>query len=266
MQNQIKAQAREHERFRRLCVSVAQRLHQVDMRMKVRLGRDTDAIQRQAAEEAAAAEARKHQPQHPTVKTEAEAIAEAEAIEKAKKEAIEKAKSQPLPRIRPLSEAKAVENGAKFLSEAFLFVVAGSLIIFETIRSRKKEQTRREDVADRLRELEQSEKAARQALVTLEREILELKAQQQKQSVKKMPRLLPREVWEEENAEEEKPNESESSWFAQLWRKWQQTESTESTQESKSQQPSASVVTSSPHSVIPAPVSPSMADVQPKQN
>lgn len=235
--------------------------------MRMRLGRDTEAIQRQAAEEAAAAEARKHQPQHPTVKTEAEAIAEAEAIEKAKKDAIEKAKSQPLPRIRPLSEAKAVENGAKFISEAFLFVVAGGLIVFETMRSRRKELSRREDVADRLHELEQSEKAARQALATLEREILALKAQQQKQPVKKMPRLLPREVWEEEEGEEEEPSEPKPSWFARLWQKWQQAESTP---ESKSQpspsQPTPSVATSSPHSVIPPVVAPAKTDVRPKQD
>lgn len=57
-------------------------------------------------------------------------------------------------RIRPLSEAKAIDTGANFISETFLFLVGGSLILFESWRSRRKENIRREDVAERLEKLE----------------------------------------------------------------------------------------------------------------
>lgn len=59
------------------------------------------------------------------------------------------------PRIRPLSESKAIDAGANFISEAFLFSVAGSLILFESIRSKKKEAARRDTVSERLDLLEQ---------------------------------------------------------------------------------------------------------------
>jgi len=59
------------------------------------------------------------------------------------------------PRIRPLSESKAIENGANFISEFFLFSVAGGLILFGQIRSRGKEASRRDMVAERLEEFEE---------------------------------------------------------------------------------------------------------------
>lgn len=48
--------------------------------------------------------------------------------------------------IRPLNDAKAVENGATLLSEAFVFTVTGSLVVWETLRQRQKELDRREQV------------------------------------------------------------------------------------------------------------------------
>jgi hypothetical protein len=51
-------------------------------------------------------------------------------------------------RVRPLNDAKAIDNGAAFLSESFIFSVAGGLILFESIRARRKELARRESVAD----------------------------------------------------------------------------------------------------------------------
>ncbi|KAH8692111.1 OPA3 domain protein [Talaromyces proteolyticus] len=213
--NQIKNQAREHERFRHVCVSMAQTLHRIDMRLRLGLIRDTSAIEQHAAKEAADAEARKFKPKVPTAKTEAEVKAEGEAIQQAKKKAIEHAKSRPPPKIRPLSESKAIDSGANFISETFLFLVAGGLIVFESWRSRRKETTRREDVQDRLNELEQSEKAARRALVVLEKEILELKAHQGKKSVKDMKRVLPSDVWEVEETEEEPKNEN-TGWTSRI--------------------------------------------------
>ncbi|KAL5336860.1 optic atrophy 3 protein-domain-containing protein [Aspergillus crustosus] len=164
--NQIKAQAREHERFRRICVSVAQGLHQVDMRLRLGTIRDNAASQRRAAAEA---ELRKHKPTSPTAKTEADAKAEEDAIAKAKAVASEADKPPPKPHIRPLSESKAIESGATFISESFLFLVAGGLILFESWRSRRKENTRRDDVAARLNELEETVGVYREAFIALEK-------------------------------------------------------------------------------------------------
>ncbi|RHZ47814.1 class I myosin myoA [Aspergillus thermomutatus] len=209
--NQIKAQAREHERFRRICVAMAQGLHRIDMRLRLGNLRDNAAAQRRAAAEA---QVRKHKPTSPTVKTEAETKAEEEAVAKAKAAASEAAKPAPTPHIRPLSESKAIESGATFISETFLFLVAGGLIVYESWRSRRKETTRREDVEARLVELEQSEKAARKALVALEREVLHLKAKAG-ESVKPSVRILPREVWEVE-AEEEAEELEEQDWWSRI--------------------------------------------------
>ncbi|EDK43833.1 conserved hypothetical protein [Lodderomyces elongisporus NRRL YB-4239] len=51
-------------------------------------------------------------------------------------------------RIRPLNDNKAIEQGATFISEFFLFSVAGSLIFYEAYRSRKKALDQREALAD----------------------------------------------------------------------------------------------------------------------
>ncbi|EAW15247.1 OPA3 family protein [Aspergillus clavatus NRRL 1] len=208
--NQIKGQAREHERFRKFCISIAQGLHRVDMRLRLGSLRDSATAQRRAAAEA---ELRKHKPTTPTVKTEAETKAEEQAIAKAKAVVTETAKPAPAPHIRPLSESKAIESGATFISETFLFLVAGGLIVFESWRSRRKENTRREDVEARLVELEQSEKAARRALIALEKEVLHLKAKAG-ESVKSHARILPREVWEVEQGEAE--DLQDQDWWSRI--------------------------------------------------
>lgn len=176
-----------------MCVSMAQALHRFDMRLRLGSLRDTATSQKKAA---ADAEVKKHLPTSPTAKTQAESKAEEEAIAKAK--AAEEEVSKPRHyRIRPLSESKAIESGANFISETFLFLVAGGLIVFESWRSRRKESNRREGVEDRLCELEQSERNAREALVALEKELLALKAKHGD-----IPdgsrRILPRGIWEVE--------------------------------------------------------------------
>jgi len=170
------------------------------MRWRIGLLQDAADIERQVAKEAAAA-AKKHKSTVPTVKTEAQMKAEEQAAAQAVKEASEPPKPHPKPRIRPLSEAKAVETGANFISETFLFSVAASLIFFESWRSGRKEKTRREDVADRLNDLEESEKAARKALVELEREVLQLRAKQASGKPSLAQRILPKEIYEEDKAD-----------------------------------------------------------------
>lgn len=185
--------------------------------MRLRLGvlRDTAAIEKQAAREAADAAAKKHKQSIPTVKTEAQTLA-GERATKEKIKAPEASKAASKPRIRPLSEAKAIETGANFISEAFLFGVAGSLIIFESWRSRRKENTRREDVADRLGDLEESEKAARRALVELEREVLALRAKHEKNATSPVKRILPKEVWVQEQKEERENETKSSGWLSRI--------------------------------------------------
>ncbi|KAJ2389793.1 hypothetical protein GGI23_005762 [Coemansia sp. RSA 2559] len=53
-------------------------------------------------------------------------------------------------KIRPLNDARAIDAGANFLGEAFIFGVALSLIFAEQLRSRNQAQRRRDVVDDRL--------------------------------------------------------------------------------------------------------------------
>ncbi|KAI7894015.1 uncharacterized protein EV154DRAFT_415952 [Mucor mucedo] len=53
-------------------------------------------------------------------------------------------------KIRPLNDARAIESGANFLSEAFVFSVAASVILAENWRSRVTAKNRRNYVDDAL--------------------------------------------------------------------------------------------------------------------
>ena len=178
------------------------------MRLRLGLLQDPAVIEKQIAREAAEAQARKHKLDAPTVRTEAEMKAfEAETAEE-KKRAREKTK----PRIRPLSEAKAIDTGANFVSESFLFLVSLALIGFEWSRREKKESSRREDVAERIGELEETEKSSRRALVELEREILRLRTVAGEKPGQK--RILPKELWELEEKEEREEQEKSQRWLS----------------------------------------------------
>ncbi|OBZ88060.1 OPA3-like protein [Choanephora cucurbitarum] len=61
-------------------------------------------------------------------------------------------------KIRPLNDARAIESGANFLSEAFVFSVAASIIIAESWRSHTKDKNRRNYVDDALENLENENK------------------------------------------------------------------------------------------------------------
>ncbi|RPA90119.1 hypothetical protein L873DRAFT_1719274 [Choiromyces venosus 120613-1] len=167
--SRIRAQARDHPRFRRLCINIAQQIHRIDMRLRLGILRDSAAIEKadQAEREwykkEAAKRLKERDAKHPATtatvspslplppRSVVHHIAGAEAAAaRAGKEVSKKP-----PRIRPLSESKAIENGANFISEFFLFSVAGGLILFEQIRSRRKEASRRDMVSDRLEELEE---------------------------------------------------------------------------------------------------------------
>ncbi|TKA77032.1 hypothetical protein B0A49_02315 [Cryomyces minteri] len=148
----IKRTAREHEPFRRRCVNFAQALHRIDMRMRLGILHDAAAQERLAAREAAESAAKKKQAEIPTVKTEAQMKAEGEDTAKGDKDTSKGSeKEKPYkPKIRPLSESKAIELGSNFIAETFVFGVAAGLLIWDSWRTRRKEASRREDVADRI--------------------------------------------------------------------------------------------------------------------
>ncbi|KAI9764980.1 MAG: hypothetical protein M1840_007902 [Geoglossum simile] len=219
--NQIKSQAREHPRFRKVCIHFAQSLHRVDMRLRLGLLRDSPQPGH-AAREVVQAKKQKAASELKSSSKPKVGVADATRLEEATEKAKEKPKVAPKPRIRPLTEAKAIDTGATFISEAFLFAVGGGLIVFESWRSRRKENTRREDIAERLAELEESEKVAVQALVALEKEVLRLKGEGESRpdSATKQKRILPKEVWDSEGDSDVKGDKPVGwwSWFKSFGR------------------------------------------------
>ncbi|KAF7198553.1 OPA3-like protein [Pseudocercospora fuligena] len=156
--NYIKRQAKEHEGFRRFAVGAAQGVHRLDMRMRLGLLHDPEAQQRMHEREKRAAEEKKRREEMPTVRSEEEQKkydeqkAQEEADEAAGKKKTEEKPHRP--KIRPLTEARAIELGANFFSEAFIFGVAVGLLLFENWRSRSKASARRDEVSERLEQLE----------------------------------------------------------------------------------------------------------------
>jgi optic atrophy 3 protein len=184
------------------------------MRWRIGLLQDSAAIERQVARDAAEEAAKKQKQSIPTVKTEAQTKADEKAAAKAASEPPPPKRSQP--KIKPLSEAKAIETGANFLSETFLFGVAAGLIFFESWRSRRKESNRRDDVADRLADLEDSERAARRALVELEREVLHLRSHDSDRPKDPHRRILRPEVYEAEAEDEKREDEVSRGWLTRI--------------------------------------------------
>lgn len=74
-------------------------------------------------------------------------------------------------KVRPLNDKKAIENGAKFLSEALLFSVAGSLIIYESVRSRRKAQDEKQSVRGDISDLQEDIGEVKNLLKALSKEI-----------------------------------------------------------------------------------------------
>ena len=100
--------------------------------------------------------------------------------------------------------------------------VGVGLILFENFRRGRQETSRREDVADRLNELEASEKLARkyyaEALVKLEDEIIGLREKNGMGS-NNHHRILPKPVWdmaEKEDKEDERKGQGWLSWIPRL--------------------------------------------------
>ena len=137
------------------------------MRLRLGLLNDPAALDRQAQRDAKDAAAKKAKAEAPTVKTEAQSQADELSGTKGKDKEADKAKKAHQPRIRPLTEAKAIEIGANFISETFIFAVGASLIFFERWYSNSKENNRRSDIADRLAELEKRDEEMKKEIEDL---------------------------------------------------------------------------------------------------
>jgi hypothetical protein len=124
------------------------------MRMRLGLLQDPAVIDRQIKKEVQAAEAARQKAATPTVKTEAEMKAEEAMTEKEREIIRKKAEERTKPRIRPLSEQKAIETGANFVAETFIFGVGIVVIVVEQWRQRRKARNARDDIREDLDELQ----------------------------------------------------------------------------------------------------------------
>ena len=110
------------------------------MRFKLGLLQDTATIEKQAAREAAEAQAKKHR--HDLDETSSSSTKEKDKDKDSTKSSSTETRAVKVakPKIRPLSEAKAIDAGANFVSETFLLLVGAALIVGE--QWRRKRQTR----------------------------------------------------------------------------------------------------------------------------
>jgi hypothetical protein len=129
--------------------------------MRLGLLQDPAVIDRQIKKEVALAEAERKKAAAPTVLTEEEMKAE-EALTEKEREAIKKkAQERIKPRIRPLSEQKAIEMGANFAAETFIFAVGIAVILVEQWRQRRKAKNARDDIREDLEEVQAELKAVK---------------------------------------------------------------------------------------------------------
>lgn len=132
------------------------------MRMRLGLLQDPEVIDRQVRREQEELERKRNPEAAATAKTK-----EATEAETKEKEEIRKRLKGRRRKIKPLSESKAIDSGATFISESFLFLVAGGLIVWESWRRESKEGRRRDEVQMRLEKLEEEMDGLRVENVTL---------------------------------------------------------------------------------------------------
>jgi hypothetical protein len=142
------------------------------MRLKLGLLQDQAAIERQVQRELKEVEKKRQALTAPTVKTEAETIADQAMTAQERKEVEKHVKeAHKPPRIRPLTETKAIETGANFIAETFLFLVATTLIIAEGWRRDRKEKRQDADVASALEMAAREREEMREKMELLQAEI-----------------------------------------------------------------------------------------------
>jgi hypothetical protein len=137
------------------------------MHMRLGLLQDPAVIDRQIKKEMQLAEAARQKAATPTVKTEEEMKAD-EALTEKEREAIrKKAEERAKPRVRPLSEQKAIEMGANFVAETFIFAVGIGVIVVEQWRQRRKARNARDDIREDLEEMQNELKSVKAELEEL---------------------------------------------------------------------------------------------------
>jgi uncharacterized coiled-coil protein SlyX len=80
--------------------------------------------------------------------------------------------------------SRAIQNGANALAEGFLFTVAASLILAETYRSSRSNTKRREDVDDRIEDLEEQLAKAHAIIQRLEEKVRNVEEQEDIESAR----------------------------------------------------------------------------------
>lgn len=119
---QIKHQAQSHERFRGICISLAQFMHRTEMALRSNLLKPSGSSSSSSGSSSSSASG-----------------SSSSSGEKTK--------------VRPLNEAKAVTNGANALAEGFLFVLAAALIMGESYRGSRRRAKQRDRTEEGLEEL-----------------------------------------------------------------------------------------------------------------
>ncbi|EJD06200.1 OPA3-domain-containing protein [Fomitiporia mediterranea MF3/22] len=76
---------------------------------------------------------------------------------------------EPAKNIRPLSEARAIDQGADAIAEGFLFSVAALLILGETYRSSRSQAKRRDVIDDKIEDLNNRIEGLSEGVKALER-------------------------------------------------------------------------------------------------
>lgn len=123
--------------------------------MRLGILHDAEAQQRMHEREQRAAEEKRKKEEAPTVRTaEEQKKYDERKAKEGQDEKDGKKQSSNKVKIRPLSDARAIELGANFFSEAFIFMVAVGLILLENWRSSRKSSQRRDEVSERLEALE----------------------------------------------------------------------------------------------------------------
>ncbi|KAI8870498.1 optic atrophy 3-like protein, partial [Ramicandelaber brevisporus] len=79
--------------------------------------------------------------------------------------------------IRPLNDARAIEAGANFLSEAFIFSVAALILVAENQRTRYVARKNKNQVDDNLQALEDETKQLRETVTTMQGRYHQLKSE-----------------------------------------------------------------------------------------
>ena len=147
------------------------------MRLRLGLLKDPELLDRQIKREVAEAEKQRQATRShiPTVQTEEQATAEQATKKKEQKEIEERARRKP--RIRPLSEGRAIDLGATFLSESFIYAVSIGVLLFETWRSRWNANSQREGLSERLNRLEADSRAVSEDVKRREDDMRSLREQ-----------------------------------------------------------------------------------------